>query len=78
MIVEFFLPRPKGHFGVHGVKRSAPKYPTVRPDATKLMRPLEDALTGIVWKDDSRIVEQVVRKSYGDPPRAEVKVVVKI
>jgi Holliday junction resolvase RusA-like endonuclease len=76
LVVEFYMPRPKGHFGVHGVRRSAPRYPVVRPDTTKLMRPLEDALTGILWKDDSQIVEQIARKRYGDPPRAEVKVAV--
>lgn len=76
LVVEFYVPRPKSHFGVHGVRRSAPRYPTTRPDATKLIRPLEDALTGIVWKDDAQIVEQIGRKRYGDPPRAEVKVAV--
>lgn len=76
LVVEFYVPRPKGHFGVHGVRRSAPRYPTVRPDATKLLRPLEDALNGVLWKDDSQIVEQIARKRYGDPPRAEVKVAV--
>ncbi len=78
LVVQFYVERPKGHYGVHGVRRSAPRYPTVRPDATKLLRPLEDALTGILWKDDSQIVEQIVRKRYGDPPRAEVKVAVMI
>lgn len=76
LAVEFHMPRPKSHHGVHGVRRSAPSYPIVRPDATKLLRPLEDALTGIVWNDDSQIVEQIVRKRYGDPPRAEVRVAV--
>lgn len=76
LVVEFFLPRPQGHSGVRGVRRSAPRYPTVRPDATKLLRPLEDALTGVLWKNDAQIVEQIVRKRYGDPPRAEVKLAV--
>lgn len=76
LVAEFYMPRPKGHFGVHGVRRSAPRYPIVRPDTTKLMRPLEDALSGILWKDDSQIVEQIGRKRYGDPPRVEVKVAV--
>lgn len=78
LVVDFYMPRPKHHFGVHGVKRRAPRYPTVRPDATKLLRPLEDALSGILWKDDAQIVEQIVRKRYGDPPRAEVRVAVMV
>lgn len=72
--VTFYMVRPKGHYGAHGVKRSAPKVPTVRPDVTKLLRPLEDALTGIIWRDDSQIVDQIARKRYGDPARVEVKV----
>jgi Holliday junction resolvase RusA-like endonuclease len=48
-----------------------------RPDATKLWRPTEDALTGIVWRDDSQIIRQLVRKRYcgpGEVPGAEVLV----
>lgn len=67
--VEFFLPRPKGHFGARGLRPSAPRFPTSRPDTTKLLRPVEDALTGILWRDDAQIVEQHVRKLYGEPSR---------
>lgn len=74
IVVEFYFIRPRSHYGARGVLRSSPKFPTVRPDATKLLRPLEDALTGIVWRDDAQIVEQIVRKRYGEPARAEVKV----
>lgn len=35
-----------------------------RPDATKLWRAVEDALTGIVWHDDSQVVSQWVGKEY--------------
>lgn len=76
LVVEFFRPRPKSHYGARGaLKPWAPRYPTVKPDATKLLRPLEDALTGVVWKDDAQIVEQIARKRYGEPSRAEIKVV---
>ena len=37
---------------------------TIRPDATKLWRAVEDALTGIVWHDDAQVVTQHVAKSY--------------
>lgn len=76
LVAEFYVPRPKGHYGTYGVRRSAPRYPVTRPDATKLLRPLEDALTGILWQNDAQIVEQIVRKRYGEPPRVEVKVAV--
>lgn len=72
--VIFTVPRPKGHFGVRGLRPSAPAYPTVRPDVTKLLRAVEDALTGIVWRDDSQVVCQHAYKEYGEPARADVKV----
>lgn len=72
--VRFYLPRPKGHWGRHGLLPSAPPFPAVKPDATKLLRPLEDAMTGIVWRDDAQIVHQDVAKLYGDPARCEVEI----
>lgn len=63
----FYTARPKSHFDKAG--KIKPKYenefPTTRPDATKLFRSTEDALTGVVWTDDARIVEQHVSKRYG-------------
>ncbi len=75
--VRFFRERPKSHSGPRGVRPSAPRYPVTKPDATKLLRPLEDALTGIIWKDDAQIVTQHVEKRYcatGEEPRAEIEV----
>jgi hypothetical protein len=40
--------------------------PTVRPDAVKLARAAEDALTGVVWVDDSQIVDERLHKVYAD------------
>lgn len=76
--VTFTMPRPRSHFrtGKHAseLKPNAPTYHTVAPDATKLWRSTEDALTGIVWKDDSQIAVQRVSKVYGDKPGAHVRV----
>lgn len=63
--VSFFLPKPKS------VKR---RYPTVKPDVTKLLRGVEDAMTGIVYRDDSQIVVQVASKHYGEPARTLIRV----
>jgi Holliday junction resolvase RusA-like endonuclease len=74
----FFVPRPKCHFrsgkNSHLKKDSAPQYPTTKPDATKLLRGVEDALTGIIWRDDAQIVTQFVTKRYGDTPGVQVNV----
>ena len=72
--VIFTVPRPKGHYGVRGLRPSAPEHPTVRPDVTKLLRAVEDACTGIVWRDDAQIVEQHAIKRYGEPACVTVKV----
>jgi Holliday junction resolvase RusA-like endonuclease len=70
----FYRVRPKGHFTPKGALRpSAPVCPTGKPDVLKLTRGLEDAMTGIVYRDDSQIVEhRRVRKEYGEPARVEV------
>ncbi|MGH8982546.1 MAG: RusA family crossover junction endodeoxyribonuclease [Acidimicrobiia bacterium] len=72
----FHLPRPKGHYGARGLRPSAPDFPTVKPDTTKLLRAVEDALTGIVYRDDAQIVRQHVTKDYagGGPVRVEIRI----
>ncbi len=76
--VSFTMPRPKSHFGSRGgkahLKESAPRYHTGAPDTTKLVRAVEDALNGIVWKDDRYVVEQRASKEYGDTPGVSITV----
>lgn len=77
--VAFYVSRPAGHYGTgrnrHLVKASSPRYPAVRPDATKLLRAVEDAMTEAgVWRDDAQVVAQTVVKYYGSPDRAEIEV----
>lgn len=74
--VTFRMPRPKSHYRSDGtIKPNAPRWHVVRPDATKLLRALEDALTGIAWRDDSEIARQDVVKEYTDStPGASVVV----
>ena len=67
---EFVFLRPKSHYGSGAkagvVKASAPPFPAGRPDTTKLIRSTEDALTGILWRDDAQIVTQYATKRYGE------------
>ena len=53
----FSLQRPKSRPNRH-------HYPDKRPDLSKLVRAAEDAMKGIVWRDDSQVCEQVARKRY--------------
>ncbi len=66
----FAMPRPKGHYRTGkrsgSLRENAPIHHTTKPDATKLTRGTEDALTGIVWKDDSQIASQHITKTYDD------------
>lgn len=75
--VDFYFARPKADLRTDGTLRpKAPKYHTKKPDRTKLLRSLEDALKSIVWHDDSQVFAGLVTKQYGETPRAEVKIVV--
>jgi Holliday junction resolvase RusA-like endonuclease len=78
LTVDFYFQRPAGHYGsgknAAKVLASAPRHPAVRPDLTKLVRSLEDAMSGLVWRDDSQIVRQALSKRFGTPERAEVVV----
>ena len=75
IVVVFRTTRPRSHFRKSGeLKPSAPRFPDRRPDATKLLRSVEDALTRIVWRDDASIVVQVVGKIYADCPGVDIHV----
>ena len=81
LIVTFYMPRPKSHYGT-GKKRDvlrldAPSFHTSKPDATKLVRAIEDAMTGIAWEDDAQVVSQVVGKVYAELGRVGANVVVR-
>lgn len=74
LVCRFYMPRPKAHFGAKGLKASAPAYPTSRPDSLKLARGTEDAMSGVVYRDDAQIVSLVATKQYGEPARCEVEI----
>lgn len=56
----FCFPRPKS------VSKKI-EHKTTKPDLDKLARSLLDALTGIVFDDDSQVMEMHVSKHFGDP-----------
>lgn len=49
-------------------------YPTSRPDADNVAKAVTDACNGVVWTDDSRIVDLRVRKNFALEPRVVVEV----
>jgi Holliday junction resolvase RusA-like endonuclease len=70
--MTFFMTRPKSHYrtGKHAgeLKPDAPTHHRSKPDCLKCARSAEDALTGVIWKDDSANVRLVLEKLYGDRP----------
>lgn len=68
--VAFYLPRPKGHFrqGKHAgkLRETAPAWHTQKPDCDKLSRGVQDALIGLLYRDDSQVVQLVVAKNWTD------------
>lgn len=60
--------RPKSHFNSKGELNAAGRrkpYPTKAPDLLKLARAVEDALSGVCYRDDSQIVCETLEKRYG-------------
>jgi Holliday junction resolvase RusA-like endonuclease len=68
LLVEFIFERPKSHFGTgknsDRVKPGSPEFHVSKPDVTKLVRAVEDALTGVVYRDDSQVVLTHAIKRY--------------
>ena len=64
--VHFIRPRPT----------SAPKreWFTVRPDMDNLLKPTLDEMTGVLFGDDSQIVELHAYKRYGDEWKLQILV----
>ena len=74
----FVMPYRKDNYGTGrnaGVlKATAPHYHISRPDRGKLVRALEDALTGIIWRDDSQVCLALVEKIYGERPGVKLEI----
>lgn len=77
MTVTFVMPRPKGHYGsgrnADVLKDSAPRWPIGKPDLDKLLRAALDGMTGIVYVDDSQIIQLQVVKRYPGPGDGPVR-----
>lgn len=61
--MTFAFARPRSHYRTGRnaalLRDGAPARPHGMPDLSKLVRSTEDALTGVVWVDDARVVEYV-------------------
>lgn len=79
---EFFVPRPDCHYGsgknVLKLKAGAPQWPAKKPDVLKLARGIEDALSGIIYRDDCQIVKEILTKDWAATKEAFIGVRVTI
>ena len=66
MEVHAYLPRPK-------TLSKRVRHHTKRPDADNIAKGCKDALKGVVYRDDSQIIDLHVSKEYGDPPRVVIE-----
>jgi len=72
MTVEFVLPRP-----VSLPKSKPTPLATKKPDTDKLLRAIGDALTGVVYADDSQVIDIRGRKrvaEIGEQPGARITI----
>jgi len=73
-----YLQRPKNHFRASGQLSAAGErtpQPTKKPDASNIAKLVEDALNGCAWKDDSQVVDLIVKKRwafFGQDPHIKV------
>jgi len=77
--ITFVKVRPKCHFHWSNkrwgeLRADAPAYPTSKPDLFKLARGVEDALTGIVYRDDAATCKLVLAKVWGEPACALIRI----
>jgi Holliday junction resolvase RusA-like endonuclease len=70
----FRFPRPKSHFTSKGLVRPGSPLAPTRYDLDKLARAANDAMTGIVYVDDSQIAMLAASKEWGPTAETLVKV----
>jgi Holliday junction resolvase RusA-like endonuclease len=86
--ITWYLPRPRSQYwpiskahpprgdGSGQLRSDAPGYVSSKPDGDKLERCTWDALTKIVFTDDSRIVRWSGAKKYADPQPVGAHIVI--
>jgi Holliday junction resolvase RusA-like endonuclease len=48
--------------------------PITRPDSDNFSKYIEDCMTGIIYRDDSQIVDAYLHKRYSDRPSTKIKI----
>lgn len=76
LLLTFSIARPKGHYrsgkNSSNLRPSAPAKHTQKPDVVKMARAIEDALTKVIWRDDSQVWEEILKKEWGTQSGATI------
>lgn len=74
--LRFYYPIPEAWSKAKKAEaREGTRRPIVKPDIDNVVKGCFDALNGIAWKDDNRVVEESSGKWYSDHPRIEIEIV---
>ena len=71
-----YFSRPTSHLKRHnrGLRVTAPKHHTYKPDCDNLAKFVGDALSGLTYKDDAQIRKLVVSKVWIEDAKERVEV----
>lgn len=73
--LQFFLPIPKSFSKKrHAACDAGSILPTPKPDLDNLVKLVLDACNGVLYQDDSCVVDGVFSKRYSDNPRVVIMV----
>ena len=76
VLMEFHMPIPKSYSKKKKQLIETGKiFHTKKPDIDNLEKFILDCMNGIVFKDDSQIVQTYARKQYSSNPRTEVEII---
>ena len=78
VMAVFKFVKPKGHYGVKGLRKTAPKHKSTKPDLDKLARGVGDSCeqSGVI-RNDSQIIQWVVQKQWArdqEPPGVTISI----
>jgi Holliday junction resolvase RusA-like endonuclease len=73
--MKFYYPIPKSWSkAAKEEARDGIRRPMVKPDLDNVVKGCFDALNGIAWIDDNRVVQEISSKWYSDQPRIEINI----
>lgn len=73
LYITFYIEIPKS-WSDKKKQAAAGTYVSIRPDTSNLIKFIEDACNGVIWRDDSLVVEIVAQKVYDFTPRTVLNI----